>query len=61
MNLQILMYEEDEENEDEALISERQVWLKKWDAVLDTLNRSHAAESAKKDHEAALWDLMWKL
>ena len=39
MNLQILMNEEDEDNEKEALISERQVRLKKWNAVLDTLNR----------------------
>jgi len=61
MNLQILMSEEDEENEKEALISERQVRLKKWNAVLDTLNRSQEAEAAKKDQEAALWDLMWKL
>lgn len=61
MNLQILMNEEDEENEKEALISERQVRLKKWNAVLDTLNRSQEAEAAKKDQEAALWDLMWKL
>ena len=63
MNLQILMSEEDEnwESEKEALMSERQVRLKKWSAVLDTLNRSQEAEAAKKDQEAALWDLMWKL
>jgi hypothetical protein len=58
MNLQILMNEDDEENEKEALISERQVRLKKWNAVLDTLNRSQEAEAAKKDQEAALGDLM---
>ena len=61
MNLQILMNEEDEENEKEALISERQVRLKKWNAVLDTLNRSQEAEAARNDQEAARWDLMWKL
>lgn len=63
MNLQILMNEEDEdwESEKEALISEREVRLKKWNAVLDTLNRSQEAEAAKKDQEAALGDLMWKL
>ena len=61
MNLQILMNEDDEENEKEALISERQVRLKKWNAVLDTLNRSQEAEAAKKDQEAALGDSMWKL
>jgi hypothetical protein len=33
------MSEEDEENEKEALISEREVRLKKWNAVIDTMNR----------------------
>lgn len=64
MNLQILMNEDESEDwewEKEALISERQVRLKKWNAVLDTLNRSKEAEDAKRDQEAALWDLMWKL
>ncbi len=61
MNLQILMSEEEEEWEKEALISERQVRLKKWNAVLDTLNRSQEAEAAKREQEASLWDLMWKL
>lgn len=61
MNLQILMNEDDEEWEKEALISERQVRLKKWNAVLDTMNRSQEAEAAKKEQEASLWDLMWKL
>ena len=59
MNLQILMNEEAEEKE--ALISERDVRLKKWNAVLDTLNRSQEAEAAKKEQEATLGDLMWKL
>lgn len=59
MNLQILMNEE--EWEKDALMSERQVRLKKWNAVLDTLNRSQEAEAAKKEQEASLWDLMWKL
>ena len=63
MNLQILMNEgsEDGESEKEALMSEREVRLKKWNAVIDTLNRSQEAEAAKKDQEAALGDLMWKL
>ena len=63
MNLQILMNEENEEWESErdALISEREVRLKKWNAVLDTLNRSQEAEAAKKEQEASLGDLMWKL
>jgi hypothetical protein len=60
MNLQILMNEgsEDGESEKEALMSEREVRLKKWNAVIDTLNRSQEAEAAKKDQEAALGDLM---
>ena len=63
MNLQILMNEEGEDGEweKEALISEREVRLKKWNAVIDTMNRSEEAEAAKKDQEAALGDLMWKL
>ena len=63
MNLQILMKEWDEEwdSEKDALISEREVRLKKWNAVLDTLNRSQEAENAKKEQEATLGDLMWKL
>ena len=61
MNLQILMNEDGEEWEKEALISERQVRLKKWNAVLDTLNRSQEADAAKKEQEATLWDLMWQL
>ena len=63
MNLQILMEwgEWEEEWEKEALLAERQVRLKKWNAVLETLNRSHEAEEAKKEQEATLGDLMWKL
>lgn len=61
MNLQILMNDKDEDWEKNALISERQVRLKKWTAVLDTLNRSQEAEAAKKEQEASLGDLMWKL
>ncbi len=44
----------EEEEEKEALISEREVRLKKWDAVLNTLNREQEAESAKKEQEATL-------
>ena len=63
MNLQILMNEKDEnwESEQEALLSEREVRLKKRNAVLDTLNRWQEAEAAKKEQEATLGDLMWKL
>ena len=61
MNLQILMNDKEEWWERDALISERQVRVKKWNAVLDTLTRWEEAEAAKKEQEATLWDLMWKL
>jgi len=61
MNLQILMNEEDEEWEKEALTAEREVRLKKWNAVIDTMNRWKEAEAVKKEQEANLGDLMWKL
>ena len=51
----------EEADEREALLSERQVRLKKWDAVLDTMNREQEAESAKAEQEATLGDLMWRL
>lgn len=61
MNLQILMDEEQEEWDKEALIAERQIRLKRWAAVIDTMNRAQEAETAKKEQEASLGDLMWKL
>lgn len=61
MNLQILMNDEEWEWEKDALLSERQIRIKKWNAVLDTLSRWEEAEAAKKEQEASLWDLMWKL
>lgn len=59
MNLHILLNEDPEEKD--ALLAERQMRLKKWNAVLDTLNRFDEAEKAKKEQEASLWDLMWRL
>ena len=61
MNLQILMNEDDEEWEKDALLSEREVRLKKWNAVIETMNRWKEAEAAKKEQEATLGDLMWQL
>ena len=63
MNLQILMEEEDEdwEWEKDALIAERSVRLRKWTAIIDTMSRWKEAEAAKKEQEATLWELMWKL
>jgi len=61
MNLQILMNDEEKESEKDALTAERQIRLKKWTAVLDTLNRLQEADIAKKEQENTLWDLLWKL
>lgn len=59
MNLLILMHEDEESKE--WLVAEREMKLKKWNAVLDTLWRAEEAASAKKEQEASLSDLMWKL
>lgn len=59
MNLHVLLNEDLEEKD--ALLSERNMRLKKWTAVLDTMNRTEEAEQAKKEQEASLWDLMWRL
>ena len=61
MNLQILMNDEEWKWEKDALLSEREIRIKKWNAVLDTLTRWEEADAAKKEQEATLWDLMWKL
>ena len=54
MNLQILMNDEEKESEKDALTAERQIRLKKWTAVLDTLNRLQEADIAKKEQENTL-------
>lgn len=59
MNLHALMSED--EKEKTAIQAEREMRLKKWEAVLNTLDRDKEAEKAKKDQESKLDDLMGKL
>lgn len=59
INLQILKKED--ESESGAIDQEREMRLKKWKAVLDTLDRAHLVEEAKKDQGSQLEDLMGKL
>ncbi len=56
MNYFILMHE----NEDDktAILAEREMKLKKWQAVLDTLNRKAEAAAAQAQQEQKLDDLM---
>ena len=56
MNLQILKKED--ESESGAIDQERVMRQKKWKAVLDTLDRAHLAEEAKKDQGEQLENLM---
>jgi HD superfamily phosphohydrolase len=59
MNLHALMSED--EKEKTAIQAEREMRLKKWEAVLDTLDRGKEADKAKKDQASKLDDLMGKL
>ncbi|MDR0369188.1 MAG: hypothetical protein LBH96_01245 [Candidatus Peribacteria bacterium] len=59
INLHILMHED--EGEKDALTSEREMRLKKWNAVLETLDRAEQAASAQKEQEEKLGDLMGQL
>jgi hypothetical protein len=59
MNLQILRKED--EGWETAIDSERDMRLKKWNAVIDTMWREQMAKEVKADQEEKLWDLLWKL
>ncbi len=59
MNLQILKKED--ENEQGAIEAEREMRLKKWEAVLDTMGREELAKEIKVDQEEKLWDLLSQL
>lgn len=59
INLHILMHEDEEEKS--ALTQEREMRLKKWNAVLETLDRSEQAAVAQKEQEEKLGDLMGQL
>lgn len=59
MNLQILKKED--ESEQGAIDAEREMRLKKWDAVRDTMGREQMAKEVKADQEEKLGDLLGKL
>ncbi len=62
MNLQILRKENPEDEQSaQAIDSEREMRLKKWEAVLDTMWREQLAKETKAEQEEKLWDLLWKL
>ena len=62
MNLQILRKENAEDEQSvQAIDSEREMRLKKWEAVLDTMWREQLAKETKAEQEEKLWDLLWKL
>ncbi|MDR0649968.1 MAG: hypothetical protein LBG59_00740 [Candidatus Peribacteria bacterium] len=52
INLHILMHENEEEKN--ALTAEREMRLKKWNAVLQTLDRAEQAAAAHKEQEEKL-------
>lgn len=59
INLHILMHEDEEEKT--ALMAEREMRLKKRNAVMETLDREEKAASAQKEQEEKLGDLMGQL
>ncbi|MDD2537203.1 MAG: hypothetical protein PHU61_01780 [Candidatus Absconditabacteria bacterium] len=59
VNLHILMHEDEEEKA--ALTAEREMRLKKWNAVLETLDRDEKAAAAHQEQEEKLGDLMGQL
>lgn len=59
MNLHALKAED--ENEKNAIDQERFMRINRWKAVLDTIDREALTKDSKKEQEAKLWDLMWKL
>jgi len=56
MNLHALKAED--ENEKNAIDSERDLRVKRWKAVLDTMDKEELAKSTKKEQENKLGDLM---
>jgi len=56
MNLHALKAED--ENEKNAIDSERDLRVKRWKAVLDTMDKEEVAKKTKKEQESKLGDLM---
>jgi hypothetical protein len=59
MNLHALRKEE--ESEQTAIDGERDSRIKRWKAVLETMDREETTEKAKKEQESKLGDLMGQL
>ena len=59
MNLHALKAED--ENEKNAIDSERDLRIKRWKAVLDTMDKDELSKQTKKEQESKLGDLMGKL
>ena len=58
LNLHILKAEDEDQW---AIDAQREVRLKKWGAILDTMDRVQLAEEVKASQEEMLWDLMGQL
>ena len=59
MNLHALKAENDEEKT--AIQQEREMRIKRWEAVISTIDREELSGKTKKEQEKKLGDLMWKL
>lgn len=59
MNLHALKAED--ENEKNAIDAERDLRVKRWKAVIDTIDKVEVAQKTKKEQESKLGDLMGKL
>ena len=56
MNLHALKAED--ENEKNAIDSERELRIKKWNAVIETMDREEVGKQVKKEQESKMEDLM---
>jgi L-rhamnose mutarotase len=61
MSLQVLLHGDDNNEEKVALLGEREVRLRKWNAVIDTMGREEEKKEAEKNQEDQLQNLMGQL
>ena len=61
ISLQVLLHGDDNSEEKVALISEREIRLRKWNAVIDTMGRDEEKKQAAKTQEDQLQNLMGQL
>ena len=50
-----------DENEKNTIDQEREMRLKRWDAVRQTIDKDELSQKAKKEQAGKMEDLMWKL